>query len=85
MAGQPLNRFNTGHYADLAQQHADVVEALNNELQITVGRLAEVTEQRDDLLEQVRSLKEQCAVHVETITRLRKPEAAAKPSNGGRK
>lgn len=90
MTTPTINRFNTGHYADLAQQHADVVEALNNELQLAVARLAEIAAQRDDLLEQVASLKKQCAEHAQAITLLRKRDpmagavATPMPEQGGR-
>ena len=46
---KPLNRFNTGHYVDLAAHMADVVAALQNELLIAMNLLEQSRAECDSL------------------------------------
>lgn len=82
-----LNRFNTGHYADLCAHHADVVEALCNELDAAHAALAERTLQRDELAVQTASLKRQNIELEATVQKMRAcaSESAPVARKGGRK
>lgn len=70
---RPLNRFGTGHYSELAAHHADVVEALQTELQIAMASLSQAQVERADLAEQVASLKKLCGEQEQQLQAMRKP------------
>lgn len=83
---RPLNRFNTGHYADFAAHHADVVEALGTELQVALAQLERAHGQIAELAEQVASLKKQSNEQELTIQDLRRqPDQAGRGAQRRRK
>ena len=92
MNDKPINRFRTGHYVALAANHADVVEALENELLAALADREARMAQMASLSEQVAILKNLCAEQEQAL--LAKPaprapdgwDAAPKPiKTGGRK
>jgi uncharacterized coiled-coil protein SlyX len=72
-AAPPPNRFNTGHYTEFAQHHADVMEAMQNELCAAHTQIAQQGATIARMEQEVASLQALHDEQQDELRRLRHP------------